>query len=117
MSDLILRVKNAQGDLQRVPQSDENYLAYQAGLQLKASSGSSVGDLTLSSSNSRGIGSVADTFYNEPVGTHPLSDLTVGTATTLLYQKTGTAPEKVTNSVNSYKWQMQWPHFCEFLQK
>lgn len=110
MSDLLLRIKNAQGDLQRVPQSDENFLAYQAGLQLKSSGGTSVGDIQLSSANARGIGSLSNTFYNEAIGTHPESNLTIGTTTTQLYQKYGNATEqsdtqKVTG-LNRYKWQM-----------
>ena len=72
MSDLVLKLKNANGDLQRVTSDDEKHLAYQAGIQLKNSAGTSVGDLTTSPANGAlGVGTFSNTFYNEAVGTHP----------------------------------------------
>lgn len=104
MSDLVLKIKNANGDLQRVSSSEENYLAYRPGLQLKASGGTSVGDLKTQSANSSSIGSFTNTFYNEPVGTHPTSSLSIGTTTTNLYAQQGTAHEDGVDNNHRNNW-------------
>ena len=90
----ILKIKDADGNLQRVSSTDETYLAWQAGKQLAVSSGNSVGDLTLTGTPNRTVGSHTDTFYQQPVGTHPASDLTIGSTTSTLKQRTGTASEQ-----------------------
>ena len=86
----ILKIKDADGNLQRVSSTDETYLAWQAGKQMAASTGNSVGDLTMTGTPNRTVGSHVDTFYNEPVGTHPASQLTIGSTTSTLKQRTGT---------------------------
>lgn len=90
MLSIPVKLKNTDGDLQQLTTAEENYLAYQASLELAATSGDSAGDLTTSSTSSFSVGSFTDTFFNEPVGTHPASALSTGTTTTTLYQKTGT---------------------------
>lgn len=85
----ILKIKDADGNLQRVSSTDETYLAYQAGKQMAASSGNSVGDLTMTGTPNRTIGSHTNTFYQQPVGTHPASQLTIGSTTSTLKQRTG----------------------------
>ena len=85
----ILKIKDADGNLQRVSSTDETYLAWQAGKQMAASSGNSVGDLTMTGTPNRTIGSHTNTFYQQPVGTHPASQLTIGSTTSTLKQRTG----------------------------
>ena len=82
-------LKDNNGNLKRASSSDVNYLAHQAGLYLATDTDSAT-SITL---NVEGetfdnlIGSFVDTFYEQPVGTHPASSLTVGTTTTKLYQR------------------------------
>ena len=82
-------LKDNNGNLKRASSSDVNYLAYQAGLHLATDTDSAT-SITL---NVEGgdldtlVGSFVDTFYEQPVGTHPASSLTVGTTTTKLYQR------------------------------
>jgi hypothetical protein len=90
MLSIPIKLKNVDGDLQQLTTAEENYLAYQASLELAATSGDSAGDLTTSSTSSFSVGSFTDTFFNEAIGTHPASALSTGTTTTTLYQKTGT---------------------------
>lgn len=85
----ILKIKDADANLQRVSSTDETYLAWQAGKQMAASSGNSVGDLTMTGTPNRTIGSHTNTFYQQPVGTHPASQLTIGSTTSTLKQRTG----------------------------
>ena len=76
--------------LKQLSSTDENYVAYQAGLNL--SSNTSIASLTGSSSSSLIIGNYTDTKYNQAVGTHGTT-LTTTTTSSDLYQKTGTASE------------------------
>ena len=84
--------KDASGNLQRATSTNENYLAYQAGLRF-AERGT-LGPTAIKSSitiahRDSAIGSYTDTFYNEAVGTHPGSSLSIGSTTTTLYQLKG----------------------------
>ena len=91
-TDLVLKLKAANGDLQQITSSEENYLAYRAGLQLKSSAGTSVGDLTNTQvSGSTAVGSHIDTKYLESVGDHPVDGTNIITVTSGLYQRGGTA--------------------------
>lgn len=90
-TDLVLKLKAANGDLQQITSSEENYLAYRAGLQLKSSAGTSVGDLTNTQvSGSTAVGSHIDTKYLESVGDHPVDGTNIITVTSGLYQRGGT---------------------------
>ena len=96
MSDnktLPLKLKDVNGNLQQINATEKNYVAYLAGLQNAIADSSDVGLLTLSASGNRSIGNVTDTYYPEPVGTHPYDQTSVVTTTTNLYQINGTALE------------------------
>ena len=68
--------------------TEENYLAYRAGIQLKNSGGTSVGDLATGNSGEL-IGTFIDTYYNEADGTHPATAITSGSTTYNLRQREG----------------------------
>ena len=88
-TDLILKIKNANGDLQRVSSNEEKYLASVAGVRLTTyeHTAEQVGNLVRGTNNighEFPSGSYADSKYNEPVGTHPESHITATTTTTNL---------------------------------
>jgi len=92
--------KDASGNLQRATATNENYLAFKAGVHL-AGTADHGGTLRSSSvSNDTAIGSFTNTFYNEPVGTHPGSSLSIGSTTTTLYQRSGSASITLDDTVN-----------------
>jgi len=80
------------GAVDAIPSSQENYYAQNGASVLISEfpSGDSAyyGALSTDPNNSS-IGSYTDTFYNEPVGTHPGSSLSIGSTTTTLYQNKG----------------------------
>ena len=84
-----LLLKDASGNLQEFTTGEEAYLSYLASLQLLEDS--AIGSLNTSGGTS--IGSFSNTFFNEPVGTHPSTSITVGTTTSTVYQNLGTALE------------------------
>ena len=79
-------IKKAQ--YQEFTTTEENYLAYQAGLRLAADS--DVASLTLTSSGNQSVGTYSNTRFDQAVGTHGTT-LTTSTTTTSLYQDEGTA--------------------------
>lgn len=92
VTDIPLKIKDVDGNLQRFSTSEENYLAYQMGLGLAERSDSDVSALTLNSSGATEVGSYTNTFYTDPVGTHPGSSITAPSSiTTTLYQVNGNA--------------------------
>ena len=88
---LKLRDSAAPTELQVFTSTEENYLAYQAGLQL--STGSDVADLYLTDTGTNYIiGSFTDTAYDQAVGTGGNNvALTTTTTTTNVRQRQGTA--------------------------
>ena len=90
---LPLKLKDSDGNLQQISATEKNYVAYLAGLQNAQADSSDVGLLTLASSGNRGIGSTLDTYYPEPVGTHPYDQVSVISSTKNLFQINGTASE------------------------
>ena len=90
-SSIPLKIKNSNGDLQEFTPAQESYLAYAVGQALAEASAGDVGNISLTDGNS--IGSFTDAYYNEPAGTHPLSNLTSTTTTTTLKQVAGPADE------------------------
>jgi len=83
-------------DLREFDSDNYEYIAYQAALQLAASDSADPGILALQFTDSAGhykVGGMIDTFYNQSVGTHPGSSLSIGQTTQYLYQKKGTAAE------------------------
>jgi len=87
-----LKLQSNDGDLKRLSDTEENYLAYLVGSHL-IEDDSDAGNLTLNASGNTSIGSFVDTFFNEVDGTHPASSITSGSTTTTLYQVAGTADE------------------------
>ena len=87
-----LKLEGTGGDLKEMTTAEEYYLAYQAGLQLAEMVTTDIAALDPTAGGTT-IGSYSNTFYNEAVGTHPGSSLSIGTTTTTLYQNTGTASE------------------------
>jgi hypothetical protein len=87
-----LKLNGTSGDLKEMTTAEEYYLAYQAGLQLAAMTNTDIAALDNTVGGTT-IGSYSNTFYNQAVGTHPGSSLTIGTTTTTVYQNTGTASE------------------------
>jgi hypothetical protein len=77
-------------DLKAMPSSEESWYASTGGevdlLDHASDSARYYGALTTSSTDAVAIGSYTDTFYNESIGTHPGSSLSVGSTTTTLYQ-------------------------------
>ena len=93
-SSIALKIKNTDGDLQEFTPADEMYLAVKVGEALAEASAGDIGDISLT--NGDNIGSFVDTYYNEPAGTHPMSNITGTTVTTTLKQVSGTASESST---------------------
>ena len=89
-----LKLQGTNGDLQEMSTTEENYLAYRAGLHLKNASTSSVwtlNDGTLTGTHQT-VGQYSDTVYDDAVGTHGTT-LTETTTNTTLKQRGGTASE------------------------
>ena len=82
-----LRLYNSY-DLKIFSDSDQDYVAYLASLELAASSTTDLGALTISNVNSTPIGSLTNTFYQQDVGSHPASTLSIGSTTSTIYQVT-----------------------------
>ena len=85
-----LKLKDANGNIQEMTTSEENFIAYKIGLGLYSDT-SGPGSLNTSSGNS--VGSFVDTFFNEPVGTAPSTSISSGSTTTNVYQTGGSATE------------------------
>ena len=98
-----LKLNGTAGDLKEMTTTEENYLAYLAGLQLAAMASSDVSALTTSSGGTS-IGSYTNTFFNQAVGTHDGTNITSGSATTTLYQNTGTASEASVDFHRPIRW-------------
>lgn len=73
-------------DLKRISGAEENYLAWQVANNLFSSVAGEAGVLSGSSTNGTSIGTHTNTFYNQPVGTHPSTSLTTSSTVTTLYQ-------------------------------
>jgi len=90
---LPLKLKNQDGALQQISSAEKNFVAYLVGLHNGSADSSDVGLLTTTAAGNRSLGSLTDTYYPEPVGTHPYDQSSVVTTTTNLYQINGTASE------------------------
>jgi hypothetical protein len=100
--DALLKIDDTDGNLKKITATEENYLAYRAGLQLAAAGTSEVASLNSSSGTT--VGTYTDTQFDQAVGTHPGSSLTTTTTNTTIYQTTGTAPENIANFVKPVLW-------------
>lgn len=87
-----IKIRDANGNIQEFTTAEENYIAYQVGLHLGAGDSAEVGSLNRLTGGTT-IGTFSNTFFNEPVGTHPSTSITTGTTNTPIYQTTGTAAE------------------------
>ena len=82
MSDnkaLPLKLKDSDGKLQQITSAEKNYLAYLVGSHNAVADSSDVGLLTTTSTGNRLIGTLTDTYFPEPVGTHPYDQQSVVT--------------------------------------
>src|SRR6056300_304634 len=93
MGTTTLKLEGTNGDLKEITTTEENYLAYQAGLHLSALDSSDVSTLTQVSTNNTLIGTYTDTTYDDAPGTHGFAagNVPVVSTTTSLYQKEGVA--------------------------
>ena len=74
-----------------IDSAEENYIAYQIGLQLYSADSTDVGSLSTLADNN--IGTYQNTFFGQAVGTHPSTAISTTTTSKILYQRTGTAAE------------------------
>ena len=86
-----LKLEGTNGDLKEMTTAEENYLAYQAGEQLKASAKTEVGAITDASSGNETVGAFTDTRFDQVPGSH--GSITTTSTVTTLYQTEGTAAE------------------------
>ena len=92
MGDVALKLTGTNGDLKQVTTTEEQYFAYQAGLQLSTAADTEPGCLKTASSGSPAtVGTFTDTRFNEAIGSH--GTLTTSSTATTLYQSEGTAAE------------------------
>ena len=94
-TDALLKISDANGNLKKITDTEENYLAYQAGLQLAAAGTSEVASLNTSSGTT--IGTFTNTRFDQAVGSHPGSAISTTTTNVTIKQVTGTASENVAN--------------------
>ena len=94
-----IKINNVGGDeIKEFTTAEENYIAYQIGLHLSSDSANGIGGITTNSGHTS-IGTYTNTFFNEPVGTHPSTSITEGSTTTTLYQNQGTAATETDSDV------------------
>ena len=98
-----LKLEGTAGDLKEITTTEENYIAYLAGLQLAAMADTDVSALTTTAGGNT-VGAYTNTFYNEAVGTHPGTSITSGSVITTLYQNTGTASESSGDFHRPIRW-------------
>ena len=98
-----LKLRDVSGNIQELTTSEENYIAYQIGLHLGSADSAEVGSLNKSASGTN-IGLFTNTFFNEPVGTHPSTSISSGSTTTNIYQTAGTALESDPSVFSPLMW-------------
>jgi hypothetical protein len=92
---LTLKTGANDGSVQQSDQAMEDWMAYWASDKI-IETFPDAGDrysksLTLDPTNATNIGQFVDTFYNQPIGTHPGTSITEGSVTTNLYQMADSA--------------------------
>lgn len=85
-----LRLYNT-SDLRISSDSDQEYITYLTALELAASALTDPGVITTSSSGNVFIGSLTNTFYEQAVGTHSGTSLSIGATTSNFYQVANTS--------------------------
>jgi hypothetical protein len=98
-----IKLEGGVGDLKEMTTGEEAWLAYQCGLQLAASTTSDVAALTTSAGGTS-IGTYTNTFFDQPIGTHPGSSITSGSTSTTIYQNTGSATEAGADFHRPIRW-------------
>lgn len=99
-----IKLEGGTGDLKEMTTGEEAWLAYQCGLQLAASATTDVAALTTTAGSNTNIGTYTNTFFNQPVGTHPGSSITSGSTATTVYQVIGTATEAGADFHRPIRW-------------
>jgi len=98
-----LKIKDVSGNIQELTTAEENYVAFQVGVHLGQGDSAEVGSLNRTTLGDT-VGSFDNTFFNQPVGTHPSTSITTGTTTTTIYQTTGTAAETDSDILSPLMW-------------
>ena len=98
-----LKLKDANGNIQELTTTEENYIAYQVGLHLSTADSAEVGSLNRATTGDT-VGTYSNTFFNQAVGTHPSTSITTGTTNTVIYQTNGTAAETDANVFRPIMW-------------
>ena len=91
MGDVTLKLEGTNGNLKQVTTTEEQYFAYQAGLQLSTAADTDDCLKTASSGSPATVGTFTDTRFNEAIGSH--GTLTTSSTATTLYQSEGTAAD------------------------
>jgi hypothetical protein len=100
-TEALLKIINADGDLKKVTESEEDYIAYQAGQWFAERSLDSDYQGSLGDSDGASIGTFTDTFFNEAVGASGV--LTSGSTNSTLKQRFATGAVDYTDNANFYK--------------
>ena len=98
-----LKLKDANGNIQELTTTEENYIAYQVGLHLSTADSAEVGSLNRATTGAT-VGTYSNTFFNQAVGTHPSTSISTGTTNTVIYQTTGTAAETDSDVFRPIMW-------------
>lgn len=99
-----LKINNVGGtEIKEFTTAEENYIAYQIGLHLATSSSIGAYNITTNASHDS-VGDFTNTFFNEPVGTHPSTSITSGSTTTTIYQNLNVAIETDSDVLSPIMW-------------
>lgn len=99
-----LKINNVGGtEIKQFTTAEENYIAYQIGLHLATSSSIGAYNITTNASHDS-VGDFTNTFFNEPVGTHPSTSITSGSTTTTIYQNLNVAIETDSDVLSPIMW-------------
>jgi hypothetical protein len=89
-----LKLNLTLGDQKEMSTTEEQYLAHWAGKQLADAATTDVSALSsVFIGGGTTVGAYTNSYYNQAVGTHPGTSLSVGSAATTIYQHNGTASE------------------------
>jgi len=99
-----LKINNVGGtEIKEFTTAEENYIAYQIGLHLATSSSIGAYNITTNASHDS-VGDFTNTFFNEPVGTHPSTSISSGSTTTTIYQNLNVAIETDSDVLSPIMW-------------
>lgn len=95
IDDALLKLNSGSGDLKKITEDEEDYLAWQAGMRLGQSSTGDVASLNISGDGVL-IGTYNDTSFDNPVGSHPTGGTT--TISVNVHQTEGTVSTSLSNN-------------------